>query len=78
MKCQSLFSEKNKKNISKCQLLKLLPSILIVKEWFHSVPISLYLPEPDTSFFLSLVMSQLCIVLRGTVFYPTIWTPLPI
>ena len=28
MKCQSLFSGKNKKNISKCHLLKVLPSML--------------------------------------------------
>ena len=30
IKCQSLFSGKNKKNISKCRLLKFLPSILSV------------------------------------------------
>ena len=30
MKCKSLFSGKNKKNISYCRLLKLLPSILNV------------------------------------------------
>ena len=28
MKCQILFSEKNKKNISKCRLLKILPRVL--------------------------------------------------
>ena len=31
MKCQILFSEKNKKNISKCRLLKILPRVLSVK-----------------------------------------------
>ena len=32
MKCHILFSEKNKKNISKCRLLKILPRVLSVKE----------------------------------------------
>ena len=31
MKCQILFSGKNKKNISKCHLLKILPRVLSVK-----------------------------------------------
>ena len=31
MKCQILFSGKNKKNISKCRLLKFLPRVLRVK-----------------------------------------------
>ena len=30
MKCQILFSGKNKKNISKCRLLKILPRVLSV------------------------------------------------
>ena len=33
MKCQILFSEKNKKNISKCRLLKILPRVLGVVGW---------------------------------------------
>ena len=32
MKCQSLFSVKNKKNIPKYGLLKLLPSMLVVNK----------------------------------------------
>ena len=32
MNCHILFSEKNKKNISKCRLLKILPRVLSVKE----------------------------------------------
>ena len=32
MKCQILFSGKNKKNISKCRLLKILPRVLSVKK----------------------------------------------
>ena len=32
MKCQILFSRKNKKNISECHLLKFLPSMQSVKE----------------------------------------------
>ena len=32
MKCHILFSEKNKKNISKCRLLKILPRVLSVKQ----------------------------------------------
>ena len=31
MKCQILFSGKNKNNISKCRLLKILPRVLSVK-----------------------------------------------
>ena len=31
MKCQILFSGKNKKNISKCHLLKILPRVLSIK-----------------------------------------------
>ena len=31
MKCQILFSGKNKKNISKCRLLKILPRVLSIK-----------------------------------------------
>ena len=31
MKCSILFSGKNKKNISKCRLLKILPRVLSVK-----------------------------------------------
>ena len=32
MKCHILFSEKNKKNISKCRLLKILPRVLSVNK----------------------------------------------
>ena len=35
MKCQILFSGKNKKNISKCRLLKILPRVLSVKGEFR-------------------------------------------
>ena len=35
MKCQILFSGKNKKNISKCRLLKILPRVLSVKVVVH-------------------------------------------
>ena len=31
MKCQNLFSGKNKKNVSTCHLLKILPRVLSVK-----------------------------------------------
>ena len=41
MKCHILFSEKNKKNISKCRLLKILPRVLsvkyIVEQFLHNV-----------------------------------------
>ena len=36
MKCQILFSGKNKKNISKCRLLKILPRVLSVKHLISS------------------------------------------
>ena len=39
MKCQILFSEKNKKNISKCRLLKILPRVLSVKPYFVVVEV---------------------------------------
>ena len=32
MKCQILFSGKNKKNILKCRLLQILPRVLSVKD----------------------------------------------
>ena len=32
MKCHILFAEKNKKNISKCRLLKILPRVLSVNK----------------------------------------------
>ena len=37
MKCHILFSGKNKKNISKCRLLKILPRVLSVKNLLSSV-----------------------------------------
>ena len=42
MKCQILFSGKNKKNISKCRLLKILPRVLSVNgtELMHSTNIA--------------------------------------
>ena len=41
MKCQSLFSGKNKKNILKCNL-KFLPCILIVKIFMILVTLTLF------------------------------------
>ena len=35
MKCQNLFSEKNKKNISKCHLLKILLRVLRVNFLYY-------------------------------------------
>ena len=43
MKCQILFSRKNKKNISKC-LLKFLPSMQSIKLTYNE-PVSVYLGE---------------------------------
>ena len=42
MKCQNQFSCKNKKKISKCRLLKILPRVLSIKEsdWFSLDPTS--------------------------------------
>ena len=34
MKCQILFSGTNKKNISKCRLLKILPRVLSVRSFY--------------------------------------------
>ena len=42
MKCQILFSGKNKKNISKCRLLKILPRVLSVKGFFFIFFMKLY------------------------------------
>ena len=48
MKCQILFSGKNKKNISKCRLLKILPRVLSVKRvylmmiHYENTPIQVY------------------------------------
>ena len=38
MKCQIMFSGKNKKNISKCRLLKILPRVLSVKRQSQHIP----------------------------------------
>ena len=35
IKCQNLFSGKNKKNVSVCHLLKILPSMLSIKSQFY-------------------------------------------
>ena len=40
MKCQILFSRKNKKNIPKCRLLKFLPRMQSVKAYFHNINIA--------------------------------------
>ena len=37
MKCQNLFSGENKKNISKCRLLNVLPRVLSVKTGLFSL-----------------------------------------
>ena len=42
MKCQILFSGKNKKNISLCRLLKILPSVATEHITWHMVPSFLY------------------------------------
>ena len=42
MKCHILFSEKNKKNISKCRLLKILPRVLSVNSDSSFFPIDIY------------------------------------
>ena len=41
MKCQSLFSGKNNKNISKCCLLEFLPSMLSIKYQYVVLPLYL-------------------------------------
>ena len=55
MKCQGIFSEKNKKNVSNCCPLKFLPSMLSVNNlfmwtqlllrWGHHMNIFLIVPE---------------------------------
>ena len=50
MKCHILFSEKNKKNISKCRLLKILPRVLSVKLKSNSLTVKIttyYVPTGD-------------------------------
>ena len=49
MKCHILFSEKNKKNISKCRLLKILPRVLSVKEGIGTLGKILYFISYSTS-----------------------------
>ena len=46
MKCQNQFSEKNKKNISMCKLLKILPKVLSVSHM-----------GPDGIYFVSYLMN---------------------
>ena len=48
MKCQILFSGKNKKNISKCRLLKILPRVLSVKSRKYEINLAerrVYMPK---------------------------------
>ena len=53
MKCQILFSGKNKKNISKCCLLKILPGVLSVnKPTVHILPVFVTLSWLQVSCFL--------------------------
>ena len=60
MKCQILFSGKNKKNISKCRLLKILPRVLSVNYICLSFPLCwgldvyLILSVPEFNYLLSL------------------------
>ena len=52
MKCHILFSEKNKKNISKCRLLKILPRVLSVKKLSRNHHQSLLFNKfPDVLYF---------------------------
>ena len=46
MKCHILFSEKNKKNISKCRLLKILPRVLSVKQIYTHPQIYISVGNP--------------------------------
>ena len=52
MKCHSLFSGKNKKNISMCYLLKFLPRVLSIKYISHPHP-SFYHIRVEMILFLS-------------------------
>ena len=42
MKCQILFIGKNKKNISKCRLLKILPRVLSVNAYVSSKDLGIH------------------------------------
>ena len=59
MKCHILFSEKNKKNISKCRLLKILPRVLSVK-----IELTLVLLNPDIPCLLNTVKIQISWLLQ--------------
>ena len=42
MKCQNLFSGKNKKNISKCHLLKIVPRVVLSINFYDAKAAPLY------------------------------------
>ena len=66
MKCHILFSEKNKKNISKCRLLKILPRVLSVKLYSLRKRSSWRRFEPNRlSFKKDIVVYILCICEHG-------------
>ena len=50
MKCQILFSGKNKKNISKCRLLKILPRVLSVKAYVKLLSMTIFMRNFNTFF----------------------------
>ena len=60
MKCQILFSGKNKKNISKCRLLKILPRVLSVKTSIFTF----HIWHNDPYFVLGLIFQDCLILLR--------------
>ena len=57
MKCQILFSGKNKKNISKCLLLKILPRVLSVKMIGYTWRFTRHFFRRETTFVISYLLS---------------------
>ena len=56
MKCQNLFSGTNKKNISKCHLLKILPSVLSLYYFssYTNIAVQLFLEKEERRCFLDI------------------------
>ena len=63
MKCQILFSGKNKKNISKCRLLKILPRVLSVNGPVNTIKVMLSWSVYLTTFFSGQAQSSKQLVL---------------
>ena len=73
MKCQILFSGKNKKNISKCRLLKILPRVLSFKKDQERTSYGAYLMMLIQLFFSDFLYKSITYVVGTHLNCITLW-----